>query len=142
MRQGETKSQKVSHPPIWFPSTSFLPHSLSSHTSTSLSLLLSYPPSPYLPILPFLPPSPPSPLFPLSSPLISLPSLSSVPSLLSPLSGGVCDGDAVLPGDLPLLLRPHLPGGLCGEQTVSLSNCPPVCLSAAFLLCVPVSLDQ
>lgn len=41
---------------------------------------------------------------------------------LTPHSRGVCDGDAVLPGDLPLLLPAHLAGGLCGEQAVGFST--------------------
>lgn len=33
-------------------------------------------------------------------------------------SGGVCDGDAVLSGYLPVLLPAHLAGGLSGKQAV------------------------
>lgn len=33
-------------------------------------------------------------------------------------SRGVCDGDAVLSGDLPVVLPAHVADGLCGEQEV------------------------
>lgn len=33
-------------------------------------------------------------------------------------SWGVCDGDAVLSGDLPFFLPAYVAGGLCGEETV------------------------
>lgn len=38
--------------------------------------------------------------------------------LLSLRSRGVCDGNAVLSGDLPFFLPAHFAGGLCGEQAV------------------------
>lgn len=38
--------------------------------------------------------------------------------LLSLHSWGVCDGNAVLPGDLPFFLPAHFAGCLCREQTV------------------------
>lgn len=38
--------------------------------------------------------------------------------LVSLHSSGVCDGDALLSGHLPLLLPAHFAGGLCGETTV------------------------
>lgn len=39
-------------------------------------------------------------------------------SLLTLHSGGVCDGHAVLSGDLPLFLPAHVAGVLRGEQAV------------------------
>lgn len=46
-------------------------------------------------------------------------------------SGGVCDGDAVLSGYLPVLLPAHLAGGLSGKQAVRF------CTFLSYSLCSP-----
>lgn len=46
--------------------------------------------------------------------------------VFSPHSGGVCDGHAVLSGDLLLLLSAHIPHGLPGEQAVRLGPLNPL----------------